>query len=520
MSAQNKPNILLITSDQQHWFTLGCQNPEVHTPNLDRLAKRGTIFNRAYCPNPTCTPTRASIVTGMYPSQHGAYSLGTKLDESIPTLGESLSQGGYKTALVGKAHFQPLIGNEEFPSLESYPVLRDLDFWRDFDQPFYGFDRAELARNHADECHVGQHYALWMEEKGLKDWQRHYQNSWPKGFGHENNRYQDDRYPTEAQEHTWSIPEEYHYNAWIAERSNALMEDYTRNGEPFFLWSSFFDPHPPYLVPKPWDSMYDPAKVTVPKLVPGEHDKNPEHFRKTQQENPDFSDWQEPGGSGMHGCSSHLHTEEQMAKDIAIYYGMISCMDKYIGSILDKLEALGISDNTLIVFTSDHGHFFGQHGLKAKGPFHYEDLVKVPFIASWPGRIPEGIESESIVSLVDLAPTFIQAAGAKKPNRMTGLDQMPAWTRQVEAVRDHAIVENRHQPTTIHVKTYIDSQYKLTLYYQREYGELFDLEKDPNELNNLWDDPESQALKATLTRRLLDAELGKEPLPMPRIGPA
>ena len=174
MGTESRPNILLITSDQQHWNTLGCLNPEIQTPHLDTLAQQGTLFNRAYCPNPTCTPTRASIITGKYPSQHGAWSLGTKLSEDEHTVGEDFTDAGYRTALVGKAHFQPLHGTEEFPSLESYPVLQDLDFWRSFDEPFYGFEHVELARNHADEAHVGQHYAIWMEENGLTNWRDYY----------------------------------------------------------------------------------------------------------------------------------------------------------------------------------------------------------------------------------------------------------------------------------------------------------------------------------------------------------
>ncbi|MBD3239359.1 MAG: sulfatase-like hydrolase/transferase, partial [Chitinivibrionales bacterium] len=116
-------NVLFITSDQQHWMTLGINNPEIQTPNLDRLAHSGINFTRAYTVNPTCTPTRASLLTGTYPSQHGAYSLGTKLDESQPTIGATLSEAGYHTALIGKAHFQPLKGTEEYPSLEAYPIL-------------------------------------------------------------------------------------------------------------------------------------------------------------------------------------------------------------------------------------------------------------------------------------------------------------------------------------------------------------------------------------------------------------
>lgn len=122
-----KPNILLITSDQQHFDTIGAFNSEVDTPNLDRLVKEGTTFTRGYCPNPTCTPSRASIITGMYPSQHGAWTLGTKLPEDRPTVGEYLQQAGYKTSLIGKAHFQPTKGTEEYRSIESYPLLNNLD---------------------------------------------------------------------------------------------------------------------------------------------------------------------------------------------------------------------------------------------------------------------------------------------------------------------------------------------------------------------------------------------------------
>ena len=495
-----RPNILLITSDQQHWNTLGCLNPEIQTPHLDALVQDGTRFHRAYCPNPTCTPTRASIITGKYPSQHGAWSLGTKLLEDEHTVGEDFTDGGYRTALVGKAHFQPLRGSEKFPSLESYPILQDLDFWRNFNEPFYGFEHVELARNHADEAHVGQHYAIWMEEKGLTNWRDYYAP--PTGTA-------------KGQYLKWSIPEEFHYDTWIAERTNALMEGYQQNGENFFLWASFFDPHPKYLVPEPWDTMYDPASLTVPSITEGEHEKNPIHFQMTQQRKPDFSEWRETG-KGIHGFRSHLRDRDELAKDIAVYYGMVSLMDKYIGEIIGKLDELGLADNTLVVFTSDHGHFYGQHGLIAKGAFHYEDVIRVPFLVRYPGVVPAGKQSDALQTLVDLAPSFLSAAGIDIPLGMTGVDQTPVWYGQEEQARDHIIVENHHEPTTVHVKTYVDDRYKLTVYYNRDYGELFDLQEDPGEINNLWNSTEHTALKTDLVMKLLFAEMGKESLPIPR----
>ncbi|WP_248927179.1 sulfatase [Paenibacillus hamazuiensis] len=506
-----KPNILLITSDQQHWNTIGAFNKEVHTPNLDRLVREGTTFSRAYCPNPTCTPSRASIITGMYPSQHGAWTLGTKLLEDRHTVGEDFQAAGYRTALVGKAHFQPLKSTDEFPSLEAYPVLQDLEFWKTFNGPFYGFDHVELARNHTNEAHVGQHYALWMEQKGCANWRDYFLP--PTGTMDPSLTYK------------WPIPEEYHYNTWIAERTNALLAGYKESEEPFFMWASFFDPHPEYLVPEPWDTMYDPDALTIPQAVPGEHDQNPPHFAKTQEENPIFSDLMETG-FGIHGYRSHLYyeygtkfrlTDYDKKKLVAVYYGMISMMDKYIGNILDKLDELGLAENTIVVFTTDHGHFYGQHGLQAKGGFHYEDLIRLPFIVRYPGQVPAGQVSGAIQSLVDLAPTFLSFCGIPIPPAMTGVDQRDVWLGRKSQARDHAICEFRHEPTTIHQKTYVDERYKITVYYNQTYGEIFDLQEDPGELRNLWNDPGYAALKSELLLKYVWAELGKEPLPMPRI---
>ena len=195
-------------------------------------------------------------------------------------------------------------------------------------------------------------------------------------------------------------------------------------------------------------------------------------------------------------------------------------MDRQIGRILDRLDALGLADDTLVVFTSDHGHLFGQHGLTAKGPFHYEDLVRVPLIVAQPGRVPAGRRSPALQSLVDFAPSFLAATGIPIPASMTGLDQTNVWYGDRYSLRDHVLVENRHEPTTIHLRTFIDERYKLTVYYHRDYGELFDLAEDPHEVRNLWHDPAAGALKHDLIRRLLHAELGREPLPMPRIAGA
>lgn len=498
-------NFLLITTDQHHPDALGSVDPAIRTPHLDALAAEGVRYDRAYCANPTCTPTRASLITGRYPSQHGAWTLGTKLPESEQTIGELLGDAGYRTALLGKAHFQPLATSAEHPSIESYPLLHDLDYWRTFTGPFYGFEHIELLRNHTSEAHVGQHYALWLDERD-PDWRRHFQapaGSLPAGT-----------------RHRWELPDELHYNTWLAERSDAYLAERAADGDPFLLWVSFPDPHPPYLVPEPWASMYDPETLEVPQLVPGEHDANPPHFGLTQHPDPDFTPWRE-SGQWLQGMEeSHLRDDEERRRLVATYYGMVSFSDAAIGKVLDSLAAHGLADDTVVIFTADHGHFYGQHGLQAKGPFHYEDLIRVPMIVRDPHARASGGASDAIQSHVDLAPTLLDYAGLPIPATMTGISQRAVWSCDTERVRDSAICEFHHEPTTLNLRSYIDECYKLTVYQGREYGELYDLENDPRELVNLWDDPAAAELKQRLLLRYIWAELAKEPMWMPRLSRA
>ena len=503
--ASTRPNILLITSDQQHWDTLGVTNPRIRTPALDRLAAEGTRFERAYCCNPTCSPTRASIITGMYPAWHGCWAIGVKLPEDVPTIGDILQSHGYSTVLVGKAHFQPLASRPGSESIECHPVLRDLDFWRKFHGPWYGFEHVETARMHADEHLVGQHYAIWMEEKGLKNW-KDYFAPWPPDPSAPKRR------------GAWDLPAELHHTTWVGERTIANIERLVEQDRPFFMWASFFDPHPPYLVPEPWASMYRPEDMEPGRLSPGEMDLLPPHFRKTQETRPDFSEWAEEHVT--HGFISHLHDEQQLREDIATYYGMVSFMDYQIGRILETLDRLGIAENTLVVFATDHGHFLGQHGLIAKGPFHFEDMLKVPMIVRYPREVPAGRVSSALQSLVDLPATFLSAAGIEIPGYMQGVDQMDVWRGKAQAARDHVIVENRHQPTKVHLRTYVDERYKITVYRGYDYGELFDLQADPGETRNLWDDPAYREVKCRLLHRFVQAEMIREPTRMPRIAGA
>jgi uncharacterized sulfatase len=192
-------------------------------------------------------------------------------------------------------------------------------------------------------------------------------------------------------------------------------------------------------------------------------------------------------------------------------------MDREIGRILDALDRTGLAENTLVVFTTDHGHFLGQHGLIAKGAFHYEDLLRIPMCARWPARIPAGQVSGALQNQVDFAPTFLEACGIEVPGRMQGINQLPVWEGREKTLRDCTLVENRHNPTTVHLRTLVTERYKITVYRGAPYGELFDLQEDPDELHNCWDDPAYASIKCELMHRFVQAEIEREPTTMPRI---
>jgi len=487
-----KPNILLITTDQQHYSMLGAVNKILKTPNLDRLADEGMRFERAYCANPTCSPSRASILTGMYPSKHGCWSLGTKLPESTETLSAYLKDNGYATALIGKAHFQPTKSTSEYPSIETPEYMWDLDFWRNFHKDFYGFEHIELLRNHTAEHWAGQHYVAWLEDNGYKNWRKYFFR--PRG--RMRNRYMG----------RWNIPEKYHYNTFIAERTNAMLEEYKREDKPFFLWASFPDPHYPQLVPAPWDKMYDPKDIELPEFSYSEHEKNPPYFAEVCKRHPKLDEYRETG-MGVHGLQRHYYNKHQLKRQVAYAYGMMSFTDKYIGIILDKLKSLGLENDTLIIFTTDHGDLFGQHGLRHKCIFHYEDLLRVPMIVKYNGHIPKGAVNDSLQSLIDLAPTILDYCGLAIPQCMQGIDERAVWDGRESAKRTFVINENRHEPHVMHMVSYIENDYKITVHEGRTYGELYDLKNDPEEHNDIWQDSDARNIKAELLYKFLVEEM-------------
>ncbi|MCC5842812.1 MAG: sulfatase-like hydrolase/transferase [Verrucomicrobia bacterium] len=488
-----KPNILFLISDQQRADTLGVLNPAIRTPNLDRLAGRGTVYTRCYPTTPVCLPCRASLLSGRYPSAHGAMHNFTGLRPSLsPMVADRFRESGYYTHMIGKSHVHPC---HQEGSPESAPHIHDRDYFRNWRGPWYGFEHADLNIGHSTEKHAcGMHYGVWLEEKGIDTDQY---------FGH--TRY--DQYGA------WDLPEEVHNSAWIAETTIEAMRRSKSENRPFYISANFQDPHNPCMLPEPWASMYDPKEMPDFGFKPGEPEcfaDKPPFYQEIFMTNGPYAAEYSEGGPAKPTNAAHLaFTPEQARENAACYYGMVSLMDHHIGRILDELEAMGELENTIVVFTSDHGDFLGDHGLWWKELYPYEESLRVPCIVSWPGQLPENRQSDALVGLIDFAPTWLKLAGLEPEQTFQGVDQTAVWTGERERLREAIVVEDRPGDSAFNQRVYITDRYKLVAYTQPAWGELYDMENDPHQVRNLWSVPDYSDLRFRLMQGLLAEEMNR-----------
>ncbi|MBT3344986.1 MAG: sulfatase-like hydrolase/transferase [Gemmatimonadetes bacterium] len=470
-------NILLITSDQQRWDALGRLNPAIRTPNLDRLAARGILFDRAYTVNPVCTPTRCSMLTGQYPSRHGCFHVGTSLPDGYgPTVADRFTDAGYSTGLLGKAHFKAC---KDPASLESAPQVHDLDFFGRWQGPYFGFERAELVIGHTSEPHAaGMHYGAWLRARGV-DLQTHFDIHDYDHFG------------------PWSLGEEHHGSAWVADRTMAAIDRAQEADKPFFLWASFQDPHNPYVTPEPWASLHDAAHMPDP-IEPASNDGKPDFYESLASGCYYGDDEQLQDRAWGDVKIRPTLTDEDIRKLRAVYYGMVSLMDHHIGRLLDRLEADGTIDDTLIIFCSDHGDYLGDHGLWGKGLPTYEAMQRVPLIVSHPACSNPGQTSHALQSLVDIEATCLDVAGLSPSSQSQGISQKSAWIDPAASIRDHCRVEFRPAQSPYKQRTFVESRFKLVIYDTRDYGELYDLDADPYQTMNLYEDSAWRSVRDTL----------------------
>jgi arylsulfatase A-like enzyme len=474
-------NVLLVTSDQHKATTIGAYgDPLGATPALDRLAAAGTRFDRCRTQNPFCQPARATILTGQYPSTHGVIRNGIDLPneaarESVATL---LGDAGFSTALLGKAHFASYY--PDFPSGSPEAVVESARVPPEWTGPYFGFQHVELVTD-VHNIRLAPDMGRWNWGFGPPPFGLHYARHLFRD-GRERGTERLRLMQPEAAGATWDhtqtwknrLPEEDHHTTWTADRAIAWLD---RVREPFFGWVSFADPHHPFDPPAPWSDRYDPADMrqVLPAAHPGELDGKPpfhrvwsQGFRGTPLE------WANPGWA--------LMSEDERCGILAAYYGMVSQIDHAVGRILAALDARGVADRTLVVFTADHGDYLGDHQLMLKGPIHYEALVRVPLIVRGPG-IPAGAVVDDPVGTIDLVPTVLKSCGAP----------VPAWVqgRQLlDGPREWALTEDDILRGSMAFRTLTTRRHRLTRsMHDADGGELYDLANDPGEVENRWNDP-------------------------------
>lgn len=489
MSTQ-RPNILIVTTDQQRTDSLSCYGSTfTDTPHIDRLAAEGVCFERAYCANPVCTPARASIFSGRFVSRHGAWNVGMNVPDDEPMISHRLAAAGYRTHYIGKAHFQPFGA----PAAQSVEARGDTTRYPEFRGPYYGFETVELALGHATYGIAG-HYGEWVSERVSEETFASYSKATrlaKTGFG--------------GEAYDWDMPLEYHNSVWTADRTIDFLMN--RNAtQPFLLAVGFQDPHHPHCVPTDFAERVDPGQVPLPDFVEGELDDKPPHFleaRRGQLEKSDIRGSFPIAGQGG-GADFRKVSADDARLGRAYYYNMVKIIDSQMGRILACLDVCGLTENTLVIFTTDHGELLGDHGLWMKGPFHYEQLIRVPMLMRMPSVIPSAQRTQALFSHVDIVPTILAAIGLDAPPDTDGVDTLPLLTGKTDAVRDAVLVECVDDLRGLRLKTIVTDTRKLTWYCGKTYGELYDLEKDPGELTNQWDNAAYAADKAHLLCRILE----------------
>lgn len=487
-----RPNILLITTDQQHASHLGVAGLRaMGTPHLDRIAREGVHFSRAYCPSPICTPTRVSLLTGRYPSTHGAYSIGVSLSRfPRPLLPEVLSSTGYRTALFGKSHF--VSRGEEEQHMAGSALVPDSDFFRSWRGPYLGFQEFEGSSGHTINAQPVQHYRTFLEDAGV-DWRPWFPSLRPNY----------DHFACGA----WDIPEAYHDTTWVASRTEAFVRRQEDEKAPWFCWASFQDPHEPMVCPEPWFSRVDKEAMELPEgYREGEfEDRHPIYEACFRRE---LGPWRDgPGVPCVYGCPER---DERVAVALQATLGMVGFLDDRVGYLLRVLEETGQLEETVIIFTSDHGEMHGRHGLWGKGITAYEDCQRVPLIVWNPTRVKARGSTGALVNLVDLPSTILGFAACDCPPGMQGRDLRPILSGDLDTVQDCTLVECRPTESSVYQQSLITERYKLVVYRDGEGGELYDLQEDPDQYRNLWGDESHIGIRERLFWRLARFQMERE----------
>ena len=490
-----RTNIVFITSDQQRADCYGFAGRRVRTPHLDRLVAEGTHFDRCITPNLVCQPSRASMLTGLLPLSHGVVDNGIDLRPETAARGfaETLTRRGYDTAFLGKAHFATCNTFARTGTPEC--VHSSAEYGPDWFGPYMGFRHVELmvlghwfhGRKHGITPPRGQHFERWVfEETGFADvFELWAAETWP-GAG-------------AAQ--TWSsaMPPALHSSTWCADRTVDWLRGRTAE-TPFCVWVSFPDPHHPFDCPEPWSRLHHPDEVDLPVEGARDLDRRPWWHRASLENEPALDD---PSMRSFRANLSRVpdQTEAQLREMIANYYGMVSLIDHSVGRILAEIDRLGLRENTLVVYSTDHGDLLGDHGLYLKGPTPYEALLRVGLIARGPG-VAAGRTVREPVSTVDLAQTFCDYAGTALGTEVQSRSLRDLLEGHSGASRDAAYsewnVDASRCGVPLDLRTVRTADAKLTLELNSGAGELYHLGDDPHEMHDRFGDPGIAVLQREL----------------------
>lgn len=453
-----RPNVLVIYTDQQRFDSLGIHgNIHAITPNLDRLAREGADCTNYYVNSPVCAPSRMSMLTGMFPSQLHIADNGIPLPEETPTAASILKKNGYETAQFGKLHFLPHTNRNH----------------RNSDHPDYGFDTLILS----DEpgCYDDA-YIKWVEAKRPEQVEK-----CRVGLPSEGKTFHQPCYSEKArsphQPYAFEGDEDCTHSAFVTEQICDFISRQKHSGKPFFAVAGFYAPHAPVNPPQKYLDLYDAEKMPLPKQESREYEFMSRYF-------------------GMRDLSGI--TTEKWKEIVAAYLALVTHVDECVGKILKA--AADIREETLIIFTSDHGEYLGDHNRVHKGMPGHDCIIHVPFLVSLPGRITQGIQMTDLCETVDVLPTILDYCQIQQPEYMKGISLKPVLEGRKPSGKESVIVEymNRDNFNEVCIRT---DQYK---YYVNTRGLelLFDLWSDPDEMNNIADE-EHEPLLGVLRRQML-----------------
>ena len=449
----SRPNIVLFVTDQQRADTIGAYGSEIcRTPNLDRLAEEGIRFEHAYTPIAVCSPARASMLTGLYPHNHGVIMnthvrlpLKLGLDPEFPTYSSVLSGAGYRLEKLGKWHVHPELGPAE-----------------------YGYD-----------FYIGNPCGDKLRRDGVQS------KNQP---GSE--MYIDFKTGNQLICSTLSVDEEYTEPYATAEsgveRLGILGRNYHDNGQPFLLRMDVVHPHFANRVPQKYASMYEPADIPAwPNFDESFENKPASHLRKHQQWNLQGKDW------------------GWWQQWLARYFGACTLIDHCFGMVLDALDELNLTENTMVIYTTDHADSAGSHKHFEKGGTMYEEVYRVPFIIRWPEVVAQGRVADELVTHLDLMPTLVEAGGASVPEGLDGRSFLPVLRGEEQRKwRDSVYLEYHGDVWGCYTQRTVRTDSFKYVYNPYDLDELYNLEEDPYEMKNLVNMPSYSAVLDEMRARL------------------